>query len=433
MPNKPSEQIRSDLSLDIALDKTLTSKQKEKILKDALGNDNVQTKLIGRNQYYIYSKGIRKIVLLVSQVTYLGEPHPEFKKRVQLKKWFIDVVNMYIHKEEFEIKFIGIYHYNSNTIFVDFNKDKYITRRLNNSSAHVYTNDLFQAMQLGQFRKTDTKNNIITTIKFTEIKNYLDNGYKNNNLLDLFAKFNSGLKFGEWINAFQVMLQLREEGSSDWAQSEWAGFYIEHEFNKFNKNFNLENIMKYVKNKKEKSYDFDIWFDKQQFFGDLKASDINKSEAPGNDQNTFIECINKYGKFWYVIYEHETVKDSKEDNYLTTKKINNYKKENGKWPKGKPFDELSYYKNMKKEVKFKRMHILELNRINYRDLLVDFNQGHQPNGEKRNIKFKIVKKYMDNFSIFNYTYDEIYNNINSNSLEIAEEKISRLILETDKE
>ena len=57
--------------------------------------------------------------------------------------------------------------------------------------------------------------------------------------------------------------------------------------------------------------------------------------------------------------------------------------------KKKPFDELSYYNRMKYSVKFTKMYIIELNKVNYKDLLKIFNQGKQPNGDPRKPKFKI--------------------------------------------
>jgi len=139
----------------------------------------------------------------------------------------------------------------------------------------------------------------------------------------------------------------------------------------------------------------------------LKASDITKKETPGNDQTNFIECINKYDRFWYVIYEHDTIKDSEENNYEATRFRTNYIKDNNEWPKNKPWDELSYYKRMKNSVKFIKMYIIELNRINFREVLNDFNQGRQPNGGARKPKFKITKNNIENFIVFQQDFMEI--------------------------
>jgi hypothetical protein len=62
---------------------------------------------------------------------------------------------------------------------------------------------------------------------------------------------------------------------------------------------------------------------------------------------------------------------------------------------------------MKNSVKFIKMHIIELNRINFREVLAEFNQGVQPSGEKRKPKFKISKNNIDNFIVFSDSMSEI--------------------------
>ena len=69
---------------------------------------------------------------------------------------------------------------------------------------------------------------------------------------------------------------------------------------------------------------------------------------------------------------------------------------------------MSYHDRMKHSVNFVKMSIVELNRINYGCILTTFNQGHQPDGSKRNPKFNINKKVLnnDNFVVFRYEYNE---------------------------
>ena len=63
---------------------------------------------------------------------------------------------------------------------------------------------------------------------------------------------------------------------------------------------------------------------------------------------------------------------------------------------------------MKNSVKFVKMSIIELNRVNFRGALTDFNQGHQPSGNARNPKFNINKKVLenDNFVVFRFVYKQ---------------------------
>ncbi|MDE7376674.1 MAG: hypothetical protein K2N16_07480, partial [Muribaculaceae bacterium] len=67
-----------------------------------------------------------------------------------------------------------------------------------------------------------------------------------------------------------------------------------------------------------------------------------------------------------------------------------------------------YSRRMKNRVKFVKMSIIELNRVNFREALIDFNQGRQPDGKARKPKFNINKKVLenDNFVVFRYTYDK---------------------------
>lgn len=180
---------------------------------------------------------------------------------------------------------------------------------------------------------------------------------------------------------------------------------MEYKFNKFTVDNDVTNIMRYVGSslKRVGDLDFDIRFDEDDFYGDLKASDITKRETPGNDQQNLIDCIYRFDRFWYVIYEHETIKDSEAVGYEATKGRNNYiKSVDPSYDK----DEMSYHERMKNSVKFVRMSIIELNRVNYRKALTDFNQGHQQDGNARKPKFNIDKKVLenDNFVIFRYTY-----------------------------
>ena len=192
-----------------------------------------------------------------------------------------------------------------------------------------------------------------------------------------------------------------------WQQTEWAGWFLEYKFNKFTIDNDTLELMKYVgtdnKAHKEGTFDFDIWFGRDQFYGDLKASDIMKTSTPGNDQETFVECINKHDRFWYVIYEHETIKDSEETAYKATIERNQYIR--SVLPKYEK-DDMSYHERMKNSVRFMKMTILELNNVTFRDVLADFNQGKQPDGKSRQKKFLIRKREMDKYVVYRYTYKQ---------------------------
>ena len=74
---------------------------------------------------------------------------------------------------DYDIRFIGIYHYQNNVIFADFIKDTYLQHGLHNSSAHIYTNDLYQAVRNGVFHREDQYGNHIYSVRAKDFADYL--------------------------------------------------------------------------------------------------------------------------------------------------------------------------------------------------------------------------------------------------------------------
>ncbi|MGN0036187.1 MAG: hypothetical protein ACI36X_03080 [Bacteroidaceae bacterium] len=410
--NNDSEQITLDKNLVIAQDQPLTSKQLQACLVNTLGRDKCRVLRIPQRKWVLeYVDGGKIFHLLVRACTYLGNPHPIYKKRVQFPLWFNEYANTISRqKSEIDVRYVGIYHYGDahhgdNIVFVDFKKETYLEKKGNNSSAHVYTNDLFQAMTYGIFTKEDFFGNRIAAIRKDKLPNYLlGKNTGETSLFDLFRKFNNEFTFGQWLKALDTIKEMHQHEWQHWRQAEWAGWFLEYKFNHFTIDHDLTNQMRYIGSsmKHEGELDFDIRFEEENFYGDLKASDIAQQATPGNDQENLIECIYHFDRFWYVIYEHETIKDS-DKGYEATKARNRYiKNVDPSYEK----DEMSYHKRMKNAVKFIKMSIIELNRVNYREALTDFKQGHQPDGSARKPKFNINKKVLenDNLVVFRYTY-----------------------------
>lgn len=406
--NKPSEQIRSDFGLEIANDQVIRTQKKQRlVLSYYLGEKKCSVEKIFNKRVFVYTDNGQKIILLHKAISYLGNPHPIFKKRIQMPSWWADFCYIVAgQKPEYDIRFIGIYHYKGNVIFAELKKETYLQHSIHNSSAHIYTNDLYQAVRNGVFHREDQYGNHIYSVRAKDFASYLrgeNNG--DNELFELFSKFNNGFSFGQWLYAVDKIKEMHGDKWRHWQQAEWAGWFLEYKFNKFTIENNTLPLMKYVgtdyKGHKEDVFDFDIWFNRDQFYGDLKASDIHKSSAPGNDKSTFVECINKYNRFWYVIYEHETIKDSEDTNYKATIERNRYiRSVLPNYTK----DDMSYHERMKNSVRFMKMSILELNNVTFSDVLSDFNQGKQPDGKSRQAKFLIKKKDMDRFVVYRYTY-----------------------------
>lgn len=406
MANIQSEQITLSLNIVDSEDQPLTKAQMVEVLYNALGRDNCSFIDVHGSKVFCYEWDGQKTILLFKAVTYLGGTgqHPVFKKRIQLSAKWKEIVN----NSPYNVKFIGIYHFEGNIIFADFDKETYILRKMNNSSAFIYTNDLYQAMKNGIFRREDLKGNIRTSVKYTRFKAYLDGRYLYNpidKLLSLFTSFNSCFPFGSDLKAKTAITEMYNNNWKNWKQVEWPGWFLEYLVDKYIKDNRLENQILYIGSdrKGDNELDFDLWFDEAQFHGDLKSSDERMNYAPGNDQDSFVEVVNMYDRFWYVVYEHSTIKDKNMPGYPATKFRTNFMRTNGEWPDGKRWDELSYHKRMKYSVNYQRMFIIELNRANFRDVLMNFNQGRQHNGTSRKPKFKISKKNIENFIIFSYS------------------------------
>lgn len=410
--NQVSEQITLTKCLVKDHDQPLSSAELQDSLMNALGRNNCRVLRIPKNKWCIEYRNNNKIYhILAKSCTYLGNPHPIYKKRIQLSSWFNEYANdVARHNPQIDVRYIGVYRYDhvdygKNIIFIDFEKDTYLLKKGNNSSAHVYMNDLYQGMTYGVFQKEDALGNTINVVREDHFFGYLT-GEKSHqlSLFDLFREFNNGFTFGEWVEALDVIKEMHQHAWYNWRQAEWAGAFLEYKFNKFTEDNHCTRQMRYVGGSLKGKYDldFDIKFEEDNFYGDLKASDIKQRECIGNDQQSMIDCLFRDNKFWYVIYEHETIKDSQMD-YEATRARNHFIKDiDSKYFK----DEMSYHQRMKHSVKFVKMSIVELNMVNYKDILTTFKQGRQPDGSARNPKFSINKSMLknDNFVVFRYSY-----------------------------
>ncbi len=404
--NLKSQQLTIDGNIVVDHDEVMKIKKQENILRDILGDENCTYETIAGKKVFIYRNidGIKNVILNRS-VTYLGGngQHPIFKKRSQLPNWFKTVSNNIKGKTNYKIIFLGVYCYKGNLIFTRFIEDTYLTRKMNNSAAHVYINDLYQAMEKGVFKKIDKFGNTIVTINKSVIRQYLDSQFDAvNSIFDVITQFNDEFPFDRWISANEAIDHMYESGFSQWRQTEWAGWYVECLVDMYTKMHRIENRIKYVGllGKAETDLDFDLLID-ESYYGDLKASSNSSGAILLNDQSNLINALETYKKFWYVVYLHDTRKDKDFEGYPMTKYRSLKIHEVDNTPDDK-VNLLSYHNKMKHSVLFNNMIIIELNKANYRFGLEDFNQGVQPDGNPRNPKFKISKKYIDNFIVYRY-------------------------------
>ena len=403
MGSSTVDQIASGGVLVSDVDTKISTRMRHDLLVGALPGASVET--------YGGVKVVRwdSQILLSKQVTYLGNPWQSFKKRIQIPGTWIDVHDR-ARSEGMTPRFVGVYHYEGTTIFVDFDPQRYVDRDLNNSSAHVATNDLFQAQTLGQFSREDKNGNRITSIRPDQLHAYLRAGFEEKNPhIDALDRFSREFLDGTRIESLSAVQSMYEASWPEWTQGEWPGFYVEFCFNAFIQRHNLDHLMLYQKEKKKGAYDFDLRFLDNgviNHFGDLKASDVNVRVAPGNDEAKLRQCLDEFGRFWYVIFEHETWK-SRDYGDTATREWNIWRRNHDhKQTKEPPFDPLSYWSRFKEAVRFDRIRVLEVNPANVSLVLADFKQGRQyEKGKPRNLKKSITKKNMDNFLIYTKSRD----------------------------
>ncbi|GAB2878570.1 hypothetical protein GCM10027026_31680 [Myroides odoratimimus subsp. xuanwuensis] len=342
----------------------------------------------------------RDQVILKKQVTYLGRPWEPFKKRIQIPRYWLDVEREG-RADGLIVRFVGVYNYRGVTIFVDFDPSTYIRRKANNSAAHVSTNDLFQAQTLGQFSREDRNGNRLTSIRFDEFAAFLDAGYAPDPRVQVFEHFNEEFLTGDEFAALDAIGEMHSASWPDTFQGEWPGFYLEHRLDSFLRSYDYTDLVQFQRVKKRGMFDYDLLLLRSgivEFYGDLKSTDITVRESPGNDAEDIRRCVAEFGRFWYVLYEHET-HHARDHGDLATVRWNEWRRSVG-YEARKGYEPLSYARRFKQSVRYVSMKILELNEANFGVVLGDFAQGRQQSGDARALKVMIDKRNIDNFLIY---------------------------------
>jgi len=374
---KKIEQIKNKIVV-YDYDEQLSKEDKYNLLNQSFEVNNNQ------NPYNINFEG-KELIFYLKQITYLGNPHPDFKKRIQLSKgWNIELKkdNAYL---------IGIYKYKDTVLFVHFDKKNFIERQTNNSSAHIYTYDLLKALNEGIYTRIDINKNVINIIRVDKLSDYFKNLLKYGLVLSpeimLFEDFKKSLcKTYNGIDCYKEMLSFNHNNKY---QAEWPGFYLEFKFQQLlNVQPRLKNICSFVSNKKKGGLDFDLNFN-NNYLGDLKAHTNGTGGILGNDKSSVDRVLSKYNKLWYVVFNHNSFKD-KNHNFKVTTYWNNIQ--------GKT-NLNSYGTKMKNSIEFTDFEILELNKYNIHHLAV-FNQGINSDGNLRAPKIKINQREIPNFLIY---------------------------------
>jgi hypothetical protein len=191
-------------------------------------------------------------------------------------------------------------------------------------------------------------------------------------------------------------------------QNEWAGFYVEYRLSRYLVEHHLIDLVRVQKEKRRGEFDYDLRFLRDgvlEHYGDLKASSVAVKDSPGNDAASFFRCLAETGRFWYVIYEHETW-HGRDSGNTSTIAWNDWRRSVGHVGRSKVYDPLSYAGRFKEAVRFVSVKVLEVNQANVSSVLGDFQEGfRQPDGSPRKGKVMIKKKDIDNFLIYTKSID----------------------------
>lgn len=341
--------------------------------------------LLNKSNPYICIVNQKEIKLFVKQITYLGHPHLAFKKRIQISKgWQIGL------REE-NAYLIGIYKYKDTLLYTIFDKKNFITRITNNSSAHVSTFDLLNAKKKGIFTKQDIRGNVITCVRNDLINYVLSRIVAKESILSqeilLFEDFKGTLN--SFYHGIECYSELILKNYRNKFQPEWFGFYLEYKFENFlDENPNYKLICWYQSKKSKDDIDLDLNFN-NEFLGDLKTHSNETSAILGNDKTNIYKALKKYGKLWYIVFNHNTFRDSDKDYEVTIFWNTQQNKDNL----------MSYSKKMKNSIELTDFMILEINEYNQK-YLSNFNQGINSNKLPREPKIKIDRKMINNFLIY---------------------------------
>lgn len=349
----------------------------------------------------------RKYSIRAKNVSYLGNPHPVFKKRIQIANDLKEFYQASLAKGYRPI-LLGVYTYKQTVLFCAFRIEDFIYKKAHNSSAHVYSSDLSDAAEHDYFQKTDYFGNQITVFSPKGVEVFLRELFENTGQTwgtpDLFSVDVSNpmpqhivqeiLTFfqdvhKEWhgIDCYRQMIAANYRNKY---QPEWAGFYLEFLFEQYLVEHQLQDDIRYAQDKSKNGIDLDLYFPTIGCYGDLKTHSIESRGVQGNDWDTVFSLIdgNPRGHLYYLVCEHETIKD-RVCNYEVTEYWNRaLHKENLR----------SYGGRMKNQVTLADFYLLDINDGN-KQFLSQFKQGINSNGKPRAPKIMVERDQFKNFAI----------------------------------
>lgn len=169
--NQKSEQLTAAYNIEVGDDMPLSPRKLRDTVTGCLGA-NCTLETLYDKKVLVYKCKSGKKVLLCKNITYLGNPHPIFKKRIQIPSDWIELTRK-LERDGYDVRFVGVYHYDGFVVFADFLKDTYLQRNCHNSAAHIYINDIYQGVTQGVFEKEDQQSRKFFVISRNCFADYL--------------------------------------------------------------------------------------------------------------------------------------------------------------------------------------------------------------------------------------------------------------------
>ena len=408
------EQVLSDGSIVKDYDTSLSPAEMTHILCQDFPNLTRDPENPG---YYLGEYQGQNYAIRCKNVTYLGNPHPIYKKRIQIAD---DLQTFCNRAYDLQAKplLLGLYSCQDHHIFVNYQLDTYLTKKAHNSSAHVYTSDLYAAVMDGYFQKIDSFGNSLTVFRPDIVSVFLEELFTErggerevyeipdrrgettgketaflqkvrHGILPVIRDFFAGEpKHWNGITCYQEMIAADYKNKF---QPEWVGFYLEFALENYIREHHLEGKITYHQDKTDGGIDLDLYFPELCCYGDLKAHSEASRGIQGNDWDTVFALLDQGGEkghLFYIVCEHTTEKDSQYDYEVTRFWNTQQGKENL----------MSYHKRMKHDVTLKRAYLLDIHAGN-REYLTMFKQGINSNGKPRAPKIMIEQDNLKHFMI----------------------------------
>lgn len=334
------------------------------------------------SEFYVFFKNI----------SYLGTPHPNYKKRIQIPNWFLSEYEIYSKKAP--VVFMGVYSYKDNAVFVNFEVSNYLKNKAHNSSAHILTDDLKIATLEGYAYRKDVRGNVLFAFNGKSFDIFVNKFITkiDSSTPQMFLEFDRFFQSLPTLwNGIECYKDMISANYSRKFQPEWQSSFQEFMFaNGIRSNLINDSIVTSNLNRGLNSIDLDLYFPQTKEYGDLKMHSINSSAILGNKTSTIQKCIENNRSVYYIVFEHDTIFD-KHRNYTVTEFWNYTQKK---------ADLRSYAGRMKNSISLRKMVILQINNQNVR-YLNDFQTGFiNSDGSLRTSKISITKKVMKDFVVY---------------------------------